>query len=188
MPKPTFGWANVRWRWARTRRLRANLRWPAIRTRSGSARTAASTKSSGAPRPTAERQGVQLVDSEAAMAAQSPHGLPGEEFLYEHVHLNFEGNYLVARALAEQIGHALPASAEHPWPTADDCARRLGWNDSTRREGEMEILSRLNDPPFKEQANNRQQYQRLLQQIEQLQPANASRFPARGKSPHQSRG
>ena len=63
------------------------------------------------------------------------------------------------------------ASAEHPWPTPDDCAGRLGWNDSTRREAEMEILSRLNDPPFKEQANNRQQYQRLLQQIQQLQPA-----------------
>jgi tetratricopeptide (TPR) repeat protein len=118
-----------------------------------------------------QRQGVQLVDSEAAMALNSPHGLTGEEFLYEHVHLNFEGNYLVARTLAEQIGHALSANAEHPWPTEDDCARRLGWNDYTRREAEMEILSRLNDPPFKEQASNRQQYQRLLQQIQQLEPA-----------------
>jgi tetratricopeptide (TPR) repeat protein len=116
-------------------------------------------------------QEVQLVDSEAAISAQSPHGLAGEEFLYEHVHLNFEGNYLVARALAEEIGLGLSASAKHPWPTAEDCARRLGWNDSTRRAGEMDILSRLNDPPFKQQANNRPQYQRLLAQIERLQPA-----------------
>jgi tetratricopeptide (TPR) repeat protein len=116
-------------------------------------------------------EGVQWVDSEAAMSAQSPHGLAGEEFLYEHVHLNFEGNYLVARGLAEDVGHALSAGAEHPWPTADDCARRLGWNDSSRRAGETDILSRLNDPPFKEQANNAQQYQRLLEQIQQLQPA-----------------
>ncbi len=118
-----------------------------------------------------ERQGAQLVDSQAAMAMNSPHGLTGEEFLYEHVHLNFEGNYLVARALAEQIGHSLTSSAEHPWPTPDDCAGRLGWNNSTRREAEMQMLSRLNDPPFTEQANNRQQYQRLLQQIQRLQPA-----------------
>jgi len=118
-----------------------------------------------------ERQGVQLVDSEAAMALQSPHGLTGGEFLYEHVHLNFEGNYLVARTLAEQIGNALSGSAEPPWPTADDCARRLGWNDFTRHEAETKILSRLNDSPFKEQGDNRQQYQRLLQQIQQLQPA-----------------
>jgi tetratricopeptide (TPR) repeat protein len=118
-----------------------------------------------------EQQGVQLVDSEAAMALQSPHGLTGGEYLYEHVHLNFEGNYLVARALAEQIGHALSASAGHPWPTPEDCARRLGWNDFTRREAEMEMLSRLNDSPFKEQANNRQQYERLFHHIQQLQPA-----------------
>jgi tetratricopeptide (TPR) repeat protein len=117
------------------------------------------------------QQGVQLVDSEAVMSTQSPHGLAGEEFLYEHVHLNFEGNYLVARALAEQVGHVLPARAERPWPTADDCARRLGWNDFTRREAVKDILSRLNDPPFKEQASNRSQYQFLLRQIEQLQSA-----------------
>ncbi|MGP8200543.1 MAG: tetratricopeptide repeat protein [Limisphaerales bacterium] len=118
-----------------------------------------------------EQEGVHLVDSEAAMAMESPHGLAGDEFLYEHVHLTFEGNYLVARALAEQIVHALSASAEHAWPMADDCAHRLGWNDFTRREAEADILSRLNDPPFKEQASNRRQYQHLLQQIDQLQPA-----------------
>src|SRR5271157_418573 len=85
-------------------------------------------------------EGVQWADAEAVMAAQSPHGLAGGEFLYEHVHLNFEGNYLVARALAEQAGHALSARAEHPWPTAEDCARRLGWNDSIRGEAVKDIL------------------------------------------------
>ena len=120
-----------------------------------------------------EQKGLQLVDAEAALAGQSPHGLVGDEYLYEHVHLNFEGNYLVARAVAEQLGRALSAGAEHPWPTAQDCARRLGWNDFTRRAGEMDILSRLNEPPFSTQANHRQQYQRLLQHIEQLQAASS---------------
>ena len=118
------------------------------------------------------RLGVALVDSEAAVSAQSPHGLPGEEFLYEHVHLNFEGNYLIARGLAEQIATNLPGGANRPWPTKDECALRLGWNGSTRRAAEMDILSRLNDPPFKQQANNREQYGRLLSQIEHLQNAN----------------
>jgi tetratricopeptide (TPR) repeat protein len=118
-----------------------------------------------------QQEGVRLVDADAAVAAQSPHGLAGEEFLYEHVHLNFEGNYLIARALAEQIGRDLPSSSEARWPTADDCARRIGWNDSTRRAAEMDILSRLNDPPFKQQASNKQQYMRLLEQIVRLQPA-----------------
>jgi len=118
-----------------------------------------------------ERDGVRLVDAEAAMARQSPHGITGRKFLYEHVHLNFEGNYLVALALAEQVAQGWRGSASHPWPTADDCARRLGWTDSTRRAGEMDILSRLNDPPFSQQVNNREQYELLRRQVEQLLPA-----------------
>jgi tetratricopeptide (TPR) repeat protein len=117
------------------------------------------------------QSGLVLVDSESALAAQSPHGLTGEELFYEHVHLNFEGNYVVARALAEQISRELSPSTQHDWPNADDCAHRLGWNGFTRRAAEMEILSRLNDPPFTGQMNNRRQYQHLLQEIEQLQPA-----------------
>jgi tetratricopeptide (TPR) repeat protein len=115
-------------------------------------------------------QGVQLADSESALARQSPHGLPGAEFFYDHVHLDFEGNYLLARALAETVASGFGASAKDSWPTADDCARRLGWNDSTRCEAEKTMLGRLNDPPFRDQVTHRQQYQRLLQDIQQLQP------------------
>jgi tetratricopeptide (TPR) repeat protein len=118
-----------------------------------------------------EPEGVRLVDAEAVMARQSPHGIPGGKYLYEHVHLNFEGNYLVALALAEQVAQGLSAGASRPWPTAEDCARRLGWTDSTRRAGEMDILSRLNDPPFSQQVNNREQYQLLRGEVEQLLPA-----------------
>lgn len=115
------------------------------------------------------RSEVRLVDSEAVVAAQSPYGLTGEEFLYEHVHLNFEGNYLIARAMAEQVGQALPAGTARPWSSINDCAQRLAWSDFTRRKAKKDILSRLNKPPFSEQANNRQQYQRLVRQIEALQ-------------------
>jgi tetratricopeptide (TPR) repeat protein len=118
-----------------------------------------------------EEEGVRLFNADAAIAQRSPHGLAGGEFLYEHVHLNFEGNYLVALGLADQIGRMLPTSTQRPWPTADDCARRLGWSDYARHEADVEILRRLTESPFKEQADNRPQYQRLLQQIQQLQSA-----------------
>lgn len=118
-----------------------------------------------------QRDGVRLVDAAALMDAQSPHGLTGDEFLYEHVHLNFEGNYLVARAVAEQIALDLPAGSAQPWPSEADCAHRLGWNDWTRRAAQMDILARLNDPPFNEQANIHEKYRRLLQQIQRLDSA-----------------
>lgn len=118
------------------------------------------------------RAGVRLVDSEAVLTRQSPHGAIGQEFLYEHVHLTFDGNYQVARAIAEVLGQELGDSAK-PWPAEDDCALRLGWNDYFRRAADKEILSRLNDSPFKEQADHRQQYLRLLNEVQQLQPATA---------------
>jgi tetratricopeptide (TPR) repeat protein len=118
-------------------------------------------------------EGVTLVDAEALMNARSSHGSAGDEYLYEHVHLNFEGNYLVARALAEAIGQSLPSPQPGgaDWPTLDACARRLGWNDFTRRASEIEILSRLGHAPFKEQTSNPGERQRLVRQIEQLQTA-----------------
>ncbi len=115
--------------------------------------------------------GVSLVDCEAAIAAKSPQGVVGNEFLYEHVHLNFEGNYWIARAIAEEIGRSLKSATPRPWPGVEDCAMRLGWDDSTKRAAEVEILSRLSEPPFREQSNNRENYERLRESVEQLQNA-----------------
>jgi len=43
--------------------------------------------------------GLHVVDVAAALAAHSPHGVPGSEFFYEHVHLNLRGTCEVATAL-----------------------------------------------------------------------------------------
>ena len=118
-----------------------------------------------------QQKGVRLADSEALANQSSPHSLAGSELLLEHVHLNFEGNYLVARAIADQIEKSLPQAGQNEWPTAEDCARRLGFNDFARRAADLDILARFNAPPFTGQPDSRRQYQRLLQQIEQLQSA-----------------
>ena len=124
-----------------------------------------------------EQDGVFLADGEAAFAGQSPHGLIGQEFLYEHVHLTFEGNYLLARTLAEQVARALPPEvarrieAPRPWLSPAECAGRLGWTDWHRRRGAVAMLARLNDRPFTTQANHAEQREYLQRQMEQLRPA-----------------
>lgn len=124
-----------------------------------------------------EAEGVFFTDAEQALAAASPHGLPGNELLFEHVHLNFEGNYLLARTIADQVAKALPetvarrAGPQGDWLAAPECARRLafaGWN---RYEGLASILLRLNDPPFTSQFGHAERYRQLQQQLEELQPA-----------------
>ena len=37
-----------------------------------------------------------------------PEQIPGNKLFYEHVHLNFDGNYLLGRAFAEQTAKLLP--------------------------------------------------------------------------------
>ena len=50
------------------------------------------------------------------LAQNSPAKIPGNELFYEHVHLNFDGNYLLGRAFAEQTAKLLPKSI---WRTAN---------------------------------------------------------------------
>ncbi len=53
-------------------------------------------------------RGVTLCDAVSLVASNSPTGIAGDETFYEHVHFNFDGNYRMARALAEQIAPLLP--------------------------------------------------------------------------------
>ncbi len=123
------------------------------------------------------RKGVLSADAQEVLAGKSPHGLTGDEFFYEHVHLNFDGNYLLARTLAEQVAQLLPESvarhseAGRAWPSVDDCARRLAWGDWDRYAIETDLLKRLNAPPFTLQFNHAEQTERLHREMEGLRPA-----------------
>jgi tetratricopeptide (TPR) repeat protein len=116
---------------------------------------------------------ILLADAEAVFARQSHGGLPGDNYFYEHVHLTFEGNYLLARTLAEEVEKLLPdrfrhGAAPQPWPTPEDCARRVAWTDATRLAGLTEIQGRLHDPPFIHQLDHGEQVRRLAEQVSRL--------------------
>jgi tetratricopeptide (TPR) repeat protein len=124
-----------------------------------------------------ENQGVLLVDSEAVLGGESAHGLAGEDLLYEHVHLTFEGNYLLARAIADLVARALPGSlgrradSRPEWATKQECARRLGWSEWEECKTLQSVALRVNDAPFTSQLNHRQCCRRLQERIERLLPA-----------------
>lgn len=124
-----------------------------------------------------ESRGVLLADMQEALARSSAHGVTDAGFFYEHVHFNFEGNYLLARTLAEKVAQLLPKSVVRRskiginWPSRDDCARRLAWGDWDRYAIEDDLLKRLNAPPFTLQYNHAEQLERLKREMEQLRPA-----------------
>ena len=124
---------------------------------------------------------VLLADAEKAFADHSANGLPGNELFYEHVHLTFEGNYLLSRTVAEQVETLLPRKfeteemvrygIERPWPSVSDCARRLAWTDWNRLTGLTEVFNRLNDPPFTGQLDHDSQMGRVRADMESLASA-----------------
>jgi len=123
---------------------------------------------------------VVLADEENAFAEQSPDGLPGNDLFYEHVHLTFDGNYLLARTLAPKLEKLLPGNiaaqvaASQPWPSETDCARRLGWSAYDKQEALSEIFSRLGKAPFISQLNHEARVQSLKNSLDQLVPATQS--------------
>jgi tetratricopeptide (TPR) repeat protein len=103
-------------------------------------------------------QGVYLADAANALAQSSPDGIPGLELFYEHVHLNFAGNYLLALNFAEQAKKLLPssitASDKGIWASAESCNRNLAVTVWDRQGVWKRILSMITSPPFTGQFNH----------------------------------
>jgi len=97
-------------------------------------------------------QGVYLVDAARILAQSSPEGIPGLNFFYEHVHLNFAGNYLLALNFADKIKELLPrsitASDKGRWATEELCERRLAVTVWDRQRVWQPIFERITAPPF----------------------------------------
>jgi tetratricopeptide (TPR) repeat protein len=121
----------------------------------------------------ANRADLALVDVEKILNDQSPQGVSGAEFFYEHVHLNFQGNYQTALAIARQVEKFLPESvardkARPEWATTDAVAARLAWTDSQRLKVMRSIMLRLSGPPFSNQSDNLERIAAVQRDIETL--------------------
>jgi len=123
---------------------------------------------------------LMLADSERAFAQRSTNGLPGQKFFYEHVHLTFDGNYLLALTIAEQVKKLLPKwvvqrESAPDWASPDSCARRLGRSAWQEVAALNSIHATLNDPPFTGQLHHSDQMRRLERELAQR---SAVRTPA----------
>lgn len=101
-------------------------------------------------------RGVHLVDGEQILGAagDGPEGMPGWEVLYEHVHMNFFGNYTLAAAMFEQVGRLLPADIRRSAgenvvaPSQARCAEALRFTDFERFHSAAGIHMMTSRPPF----------------------------------------
>jgi hypothetical protein len=57
---------------------------------------------------------LTLCDAVSSLAEHSPVGIPGDEAFYEHVHLNFAGNYRLRSRWLMTSFHPFPQESHKP--------------------------------------------------------------------------
>ncbi len=118
---------------------------------------------------------INLLDTAQELQAASPHELPGKHFFYEHVHLNFQGNYQVAKTLLGPVenilkSQSLISNSSAPLSSVQDCRTRLGftpWNQHQTLNIVLEGF--IQRPPFTTQAYHQKQVAQFEQTLRQLQ-------------------
>lgn len=94
---------------------------------------------------------VTFVDAEDTLRNHSPHRSPGHELFYEHVHLRFRGNYLIARCVLERVWDWLPGQSGTTPPVLaneSECRRRLAFWPIEQRAALNTISTIISRPPF----------------------------------------
>ena len=102
---------------------------------------------------------LRLFDAATALGANTPNQLCGQEIFYEHVHFNFDGEFQLGRAWAEQVEKMLPAeisrtAGTNGWAAQELCEYRLGLTDWNRCAVTEMVMDRLHRPPLNGQWNN----------------------------------
>jgi tetratricopeptide (TPR) repeat protein len=121
--------------------------------------------------------GVCLVDAERAFeeSDRTEHRLPGRELFYEHVHMNPEGNYLLAKVVFEKVVELLPDSIRRGGkepssaPGPQRCFELIALTAWDRYRMKLAISQLQDKAPFTDQLDNKQQSARREEELRELQ-------------------
>jgi len=120
-------------------------------------------------------ENIFLVNGARALAESSPRHTPGEELFYEHVHLNFAGNYVLAKQIFGQVVNNLPGDIKqsadsHPFLTEEECALRLALTEYDQHRILTFLLNgRYSAPPFTNQIDHEAQLEKVRLEIAELE-------------------
>jgi len=86
----------------------------------------------------------EVAASEQATLVDGDEGLPGEDLFYEHVHLNFDGNYRLAAAIFRKLMNAEP-------PSPQRTAELLAFTAWDQHQMAAYMFRLMGQPPFTNQ-------------------------------------
>ncbi len=120
-------------------------------------------------------EGVYMVDGVKTLEENSPHGISGGEFFFDHVHFNFSGHYLMAKTLFNQVEKILPEriqihkASQYSLLTVDECAQRLAYTEWDQYLFYENIYDFMNIPPFTNQLYHAEHIKELEQIRNQME-------------------
>lgn len=108
---------------------------------------------------------VRFVDAERALAENDPGGAglgdprpteAGGDLFYEHVHLTFAGNYVLARAVLDPVAAALPqlGGKQGEVPSRQQCAELLALTPGDEYQAAAVMVNMTSRPPFSNQLDH----------------------------------
>lgn len=121
----------------------------------------------------AQYDGTHFVDGRKAIESKSPNGIPGREMLYEHVHLNFSGNYEIAKAINPFALSLLKSEKNKQYKTdiiinEEQMQKRLAYTLWDQLKIARFNLERISEPPFTAQSDFESQRMYLVSKINQI--------------------
>lgn len=113
---------------------------------------------------------VSLVDADKGFKQlpELDHGIPGNEFFYEHVHFTFEGNYQLARMVFEQTV-AQFGETDVSAPSPERCSELLGLSGADCHRMASSMMNLVVGPPFTQQLNYEENCANLYARIQSLE-------------------
>ena len=116
-----------------------------------------------------------LVDAARIFAEsiRGPEAVRNEDLFHEHVHLNFAGNYLLARALYTQVEALLSPdirarAVDRELPGRERCAELLAYTEWNEFRIVAQIHTLMGDHPFPNQLDHAQKYAQVAQHWQRL--------------------
>lgn len=102
---------------------------------------------------------AHLVDTEALLNEEASTLLPGEDLFYDHVHLNFRGNYLTSVALLECMTQCLDDSDQAPTTSREtlseeSCRKQLVFSPFDEYRLCQTMVKRFQAAPFTKQLDH----------------------------------
>jgi tetratricopeptide (TPR) repeat protein len=106
----------------------------------------------------------EVAASEQATLVDGDEGLPGDDLFYEHVHLNFDGNYKLAAAIFRKLTSTEP-------PSQQRVAELLAFTAWDQYQMAAYMFRLMGQPPFTQQMDYQQKRLAHTQRLLDLQRA-----------------